>query len=265
MQSSYGANEIIYCGYRFDPETELYYVRARTYNPTLGRWLQRDPIGYAGGVNLYEYVGGRAAITGDAAGLHGGFNPWGQPSVHWRIGRHYIDVLFGFGGEISLFGHELAGIGVEGSAGVSKVRTSRSESECRNEWIVPPRIFHTAALIPGGIIATTNTDFGVFSVNLMAGVWIGGPLVSIYEGGTIVGSYYSWSDQKCVCYRFDFDAMFSGQATLNKWALAGAVAAVAWAELPELALAGALQDATLALALIRQAISMLGGTAPALL
>ena len=54
VPSSYGANEIIYCGYRYDPETELYYVRNRTYSPILGRWLQRDPIGYAGGINLYE-------------------------------------------------------------------------------------------------------------------------------------------------------------------------------------------------------------------
>ena len=55
-QYSYGANEIIYCGYRYDPETALYYVRNRTYNPVLGRWIQRDPIGYSGGINLYGYV-----------------------------------------------------------------------------------------------------------------------------------------------------------------------------------------------------------------
>ncbi len=28
-----------------DPETQLYYVRNRMYNPALGRWVQRDPIG----------------------------------------------------------------------------------------------------------------------------------------------------------------------------------------------------------------------------
>jgi len=81
VQSSYGANEIIYCGYPdhgivimvigaglYDPETRLYYVRNRTYSPTLGRWIQRDPIGYSGGINLYEYVGGRAANKADPNG-----------------------------------------------------------------------------------------------------------------------------------------------------------------------------------------------------
>ncbi len=67
-QSDYGANEIIYCGYRFDPESQLYYVRNRIYNPVLGRWIQRDPIGYDGGINLYEYLGGRPAIALDAPG-----------------------------------------------------------------------------------------------------------------------------------------------------------------------------------------------------
>ena len=76
VQSNYGANEIIYCGYRFDPETDLYYVRNRMCNPTLGRWIQRDPIGSAGGINLYGYVSGRAVVELDPEGTGGpGFPP----------------------------------------------------------------------------------------------------------------------------------------------------------------------------------------------
>ncbi len=71
----------IYCGYPDknpfsrdigtglnDPECELYYVRNRTYSPVLGRWIQRDPIGYAGGINVYEYVGGRPVTAVDPRG-----------------------------------------------------------------------------------------------------------------------------------------------------------------------------------------------------
>ena len=68
VQSDYGANEIIYCGYRYDPEGPGYYVRNRNYMPFLGRWIQRDPIGYAGGISLYEYVGGRAVNKADPNG-----------------------------------------------------------------------------------------------------------------------------------------------------------------------------------------------------
>ena len=46
-----------YAAMRIDPETSgLYYDRARMYSPTWGRFLQPDPIGYAGGANLYAYA-----------------------------------------------------------------------------------------------------------------------------------------------------------------------------------------------------------------
>ena len=46
-----------YTGQRIDPETNgLYYYRARMYAPAWGRFMQADPIGYAGGSNLYRYV-----------------------------------------------------------------------------------------------------------------------------------------------------------------------------------------------------------------
>ena len=69
VQSSYGANEIIFCGYRFDPESQLYYVRNRTYNRVLGRWIQRDPIGYDGGIGLFEYASSNPAESLDPIGL----------------------------------------------------------------------------------------------------------------------------------------------------------------------------------------------------
>jgi len=42
-------------GHYHDAETGLHYNRFRYYSPELGRYLQPDPIGIGGGVNLYAY------------------------------------------------------------------------------------------------------------------------------------------------------------------------------------------------------------------
>jgi RHS repeat-associated protein len=48
-------NRYMFTGREYDAETGLYYYRARMYSPDLGRFLQKDPIGYKAGINLYTY------------------------------------------------------------------------------------------------------------------------------------------------------------------------------------------------------------------
>ena len=52
-----------------DEETGLYYYRARAYDPARGRFLQRDPLVYWPGPNVYEYAASSPAERRDPLGL----------------------------------------------------------------------------------------------------------------------------------------------------------------------------------------------------
>ncbi len=56
-------------GYYYDRETALYLCQHRMYDASAGRWLNRDPIGIAGGMNLYGYCAGGPVGAADPRGL----------------------------------------------------------------------------------------------------------------------------------------------------------------------------------------------------
>jgi len=58
-----------YTGREWEPEVDLYYYRARLYDPQIGKFTQRDPIGFGDGVNLYEYVDSNPILFTDPTGL----------------------------------------------------------------------------------------------------------------------------------------------------------------------------------------------------
>ena len=56
-------------GQYYDRETGLHYNYFRDYEPTTGRYIEADPIGLEGGMNLYGYAGANPLKFTDATGL----------------------------------------------------------------------------------------------------------------------------------------------------------------------------------------------------
>jgi RHS repeat-associated protein len=54
--SSLETDDAFFQGHYYDEETWLHYNRFRYYDPASGRYISADPIGQAGGVNVYEYA-----------------------------------------------------------------------------------------------------------------------------------------------------------------------------------------------------------------
>ena len=68
-----------FTGREYDQESGLYFFRARYYDPAAGRFISADPIGLAGGTNLYVYVQNNPINVIDPLGLMGRTPPTPTP------------------------------------------------------------------------------------------------------------------------------------------------------------------------------------------
>ena len=119
----------LYMGAYYDREAGLYYLRARYYSPELRRFIQRDPILFDGGINLYGYTGCDFVNYGDWWGLielsggigaGAGFHMFGAGvNVHYyRVysSRGWVNVYV-ICGRIGVGAY--MGVGTELTAGIS--------------------------------------------------------------------------------------------------------------------------------------------------
>lgn len=69
LSQSAVCNAILFTGREYDAETGLYYYRARTMHPGLGRFMQHDPLMYVDGYNMYSYVFNEPVRFTDYSGM----------------------------------------------------------------------------------------------------------------------------------------------------------------------------------------------------
>jgi RHS repeat-associated protein len=74
-----------YAGLVSHSPSGLLLANYRAYDPAFGRWISPDPIGLAGGVNLYAYVGGQPTDSTDPLGLL-------DPAGYTGVGRALVTV-----------------------------------------------------------------------------------------------------------------------------------------------------------------------------
>ncbi len=65
----------MFTGHLYHARSGLYFAAFRAYDPELGRWISKDPIDIAGGINLYAYVEGDLVNWVDLLGLTTGRKP----------------------------------------------------------------------------------------------------------------------------------------------------------------------------------------------
>ena len=93
-------NPLRFPGQYEDRETGLHYNWHRSYNRELGRYINGDPIGYNGGINIYSYVNGNPLSNVDVSGLAGSpgfgdqFNPGGYRGDGKRDYTDYFNNRF---------------------------------------------------------------------------------------------------------------------------------------------------------------------------
>jgi len=170
----------LFTGRELQEETGLYNYRNRFYHPTLGRFVQRDPIGFlANDVNVYNYVGGSPISFVDPMGLQ----QVTFSQVSGPVFNPYPTTVFGNYGQP--FGANSGSFNTNANSGTSSIsvnEVSGSGGSCNTL---------AGQQTAGQMTATVSGPPGsTYNVNLNTSMSLGGTGNS---GGTLNTAGSSWS------------------------------------------------------------------------
>jgi RHS repeat-associated protein len=180
-------NSFRYTGREFDPETSLYYYRARYYDQGSGRFLSEDPIRFKGGLDFYSYASNNPVRSKDPYGLWtinlGGTGSFGWGPIHFQGGGGIV-----IGSDGSLGTYIIKGVGGAASTGLSGSfgLTGGISSACSISGFGGPFLEtgESAGLGPGESVSfyagndSSNGNRMVTGGSVTAGVAVGGDIYS---------------------------------------------------------------------------------------
>jgi RHS repeat-associated protein len=125
--ANWSGSRFRYTGQIALPEPQLYYYKARVYDPALGRFLQTDPIGQESDLNLYKYAGDEPIGTIDPTGL-----------VELNLHTQSAPQNFDFYGFASQFETRYFDIAAHGNGGVWD---PRGQAAGKGRYISPMEVY----------------------------------------------------------------------------------------------------------------------------
>jgi RHS repeat-associated protein len=199
-----------YAGMFYHEPSGLYLTWYRAYDPVAGRWLSRDPIGVAGGMNLYGYARGNPANRTDPLGL----TDWVGTSLEYSAGP-YTGGTYTLSNVCTGHGEDKLLVRIQGNSygfsslpkklqvpiayyGTSDVRFADSNTT------PDPNVFNGNYVnYGGGFGAVVGVGYGTTRLGDAVSDW-GGSVFFGYQvgvGGAIGRSHVSWVQTlgKCSC------------------------------------------------------------------
>ena len=178
-------NRFLFTGREYDTEIGLYYYRARYYDPRLGRFLQRDPLGYLPDTNLYRYVWNSSLNRIDPGGLI-----TRHEEGNWGAIKEFLDIFeaeVSFGAQAGAKVHILGGV-VEGKVDLGTQRTAFEGAALKNSTSQGLKIGATFGEKIGVALERTKEREG----HPAPQVWEGAQRLS----GESILEYLQWVDWK---------------------------------------------------------------------